>query len=133
MSYLLKAILGATAISLSLGAVQLASGHDLTSGLQAFSGAPEHELSRAAKADRAGPARPSAAPERTISFRLDSLSDTSILVRIPLAQDARNTTPTIPPSLLLKSGEGKPMVACEPVVSVLTNVAKQLQPGRCVT
>lgn len=130
MSYLLKAILGAAAVSLSFGAVQLASGHDLTSGLRAFSGAPKHDVTRAAKADRAGPARPSAAPERTISLRLDSLSDTSILVRIPLAQDARSTTP---PSLLLKSGEGKSMVACEPVVSVLTNVAKQLQPGRCVT
>lgn len=133
MSYLLKAILGAAAVSLSFGAVQLASGHDLTSGLRAFSGAPKHDVTRAAKADRAGPARPSAAPERTISLRLDSLSDTSILVRIPLAQDARSTTPPTPPSLLLKSGEGKSMVACEPVVSVLTNVAKQLQPGRCVT
>jgi hypothetical protein len=24
-------------------------------------------------------------------------------------------------------------VACEPVVSVLTEIARQLQPGRCVT
>jgi hypothetical protein len=30
-----------------------------------------------------------------------------------------------------KPGDRK--VACEPVVSVLTEVAKQLQPGRCVT
>jgi hypothetical protein len=28
---------------------------------------------------------------------------------------------------------GKTAVACEPVVSVLTEVAKLLQPGRCVT
>jgi len=25
------------------------------------------------------------------------------------------------------------MVACEPVVSLLTEIARQLQPGRCVT
>jgi hypothetical protein len=28
---------------------------------------------------------------------------------------------------------GRTAVACEPVVSVLTEVAKLLQPGRCVT
>ena len=28
---------------------------------------------------------------------------------------------------------GRRMVACEPVVSVLTEIAKTLQPGRCVT
>jgi hypothetical protein len=32
-----------------------------------------------------------------------------------------------------KSFDRKLTVACEPVVSVLTEVAKQLQPGRCVT
>jgi hypothetical protein len=34
---------------------------------------------------------------------------------------------------MLKSGDRKNAVACEPVVSVLTEVAKLLQPGRCVT
>jgi hypothetical protein len=33
----------------------------------------------------------------------------------------------------LKSGNGKMTVACEPAVSVLTEIAKQLAPGRCVT
>jgi len=32
-----------------------------------------------------------------------------------------------------KPGDRKMTVACEPVVSVLTEVAKLLQPGRCVT
>jgi hypothetical protein len=36
--------------------------------------------------------------------------------------------------LLLKSGDRrKPPVGCEPMFSVLTEAAKQLQPGRCVT
>jgi hypothetical protein len=34
---------------------------------------------------------------------------------------------------MMKSGGQKTAVACEPVVSVLTEVAKLLQPGRCVT
>jgi hypothetical protein len=71
----------------------------------------------------------SAAQTQTISLRLDSLSDTSVLVRVPVAGEARNSSSA--PSLI-KSG-GKVAVACEPVVSVLTEVAKQLQPGRCVT
>jgi hypothetical protein len=34
---------------------------------------------------------------------------------------------------MTKSSDRKMTVACEPVVSVLTEVAKLLQPGRCVT
>jgi hypothetical protein len=34
---------------------------------------------------------------------------------------------------LTRSGDRKMMVACEPVVSVLTEVVRLLQPGRCVT
>ena len=38
------------------------------------------------------------------------------------------------PSLLMKPGETKAMMdACEPSVSVLTEVAKHLQPGRCLS
>jgi hypothetical protein len=32
-----------------------------------------------------------------------------------------------------KQGRNKPTIACEPMVSSLTEVAKLLQPGRCVT
>src|SRR5437879_278937 len=84
--------------------------------------------------------RDSAAPTQTISLRLDALSDTSVLVRLPAAkpagQEARNGPPAPPaPSApaVTKSGDRKMTVACEPVVSVLTEVAKLLQPGRCVT
>ena len=37
------------------------------------------------------------------------------------------------PPLIDRSGARKTAVAAEPVVSVLTEVAKLLEPGRCVT
>ena len=62
-------------------------------------------------------------------MRLNDLANTSVLIRIPVARATGNTTP----ASLFKSGERKPTVACEPPVSVLTEVAKRIQPGRCVT
>jgi hypothetical protein len=34
---------------------------------------------------------------------------------------------------VVKTEDQKAKVACEPVVSVLTDIAKRLPPGRCVT
>jgi hypothetical protein len=62
-------------------------------------------------------------------MRLNDLADTSVLLRVPAATEAGNAKPA---SLLLTPGR-KPTIACEPVVSSLTEVAKLLQPGRCVT
>jgi hypothetical protein len=123
-----KGILGAIAVLVSFGAVQLASGRDLLAP-QASASEPGTAVNRAAKADRAAGMAGMAVLTQTISLRLDGLADTSVLVRMPLAHEARsNSAP-----LLKKSGDGKPTVACEPMVSVLTEVFKQLQPGRCVT
>jgi hypothetical protein len=126
---LLKGILGASAVSLTFGAVQFASGRDLGSLSQApFSEATLVSagigIDRTAKGDRTAGISVSAARTQTISLRLDGLSDTSVLVSVPVAHAARDTS-------FGKPGDRK--VACEPVVSVLTEVAKQLQPGRCVT
>ncbi|MFZ2157878.1 MAG: hypothetical protein WAV72_17390 [Bradyrhizobium sp.] len=129
MSQISKGIFGAAGVALVLGAVPLAFGHDLADRWQAVTGAPATSVNRAAKADRAAGVGP-AASARTISLRLDSLADTSVLVRVPVAKDARNT-PAAP--AVTKSGNRKTAVACEPVVSVLTEVAKHLEPGRCVT
>ena len=128
MSDMRTGILGAIAVSATLGAAQLASGHDLTSGLRAFSPAPAAGVNRAGKADRGVSVALSSAPTQTISIHVDRFADTSLLVRIPRPQNAHKTAPA-----LIKSEERKPTLACEPVVSVLTEVAKQLQPGRCVT
>src|ERR1700731_2204430 len=135
MSQLTGGILGAVAISLTLGAVQFASGRALTTVGQTPltthpTAAPDTGINRAAKADRAARVAGPAMPTRTISLRLDGLSETSVLLRLPVAQEARNGSAARP---VPKSFDRKLRVACEPVVSILTEVAKQLQPGRCVT
>ena len=128
MSQFRKAFFGAAAIILTLGAVQFAFGHDLADRWQAVSDKPIHNVNRAAKADRIADLKPAAVPTRTVSRRLNDLADTSVLLRVPFTE-ARN----IKPPALLQSRSRKPTVACEPVVSSLTEVAKLLQPGRCVT
>ena len=90
----------------------------------------EQDVNRAAKADRAGvPA--AAGKTETISLKLDSLAETSVVIRVPVIRNEARSRPK--PPELIKSGERRMTVACEPVVSVLTEVAKRLQPGRCVT
>lgn len=138
MSQMSRGIFGAVAIALTLGAVPLAAGRDvpgslrdrLQDRLQNPLGTPVTGINRAAKADRAAGVVRSDASMRTISLQLNGLSDTSVLVRVPVAQAARSGASA--PSWT-KYGDGKRTVACEPVVSVLTEVAKLLQPGRCVT
>lgn len=130
MSQMAKGIFGAAGIALVLGAVPLASGHDLAGRWQAVAGAPATAVNRAAKADRAPGAAGPVASARTIALRIDRLADTSVLVRVPVAREARNT-PAAP--AVIKPRDRKTAVACEPVVSVLTEVAKLLDPGRCVT
>jgi hypothetical protein len=127
MTQLSRGILGVIAISLAFGAV--AWGRDLVAVPQGAAATSEAGINRAAKTDRAvAMAAPS--QTRTISLRLDALADTSVLVRIPVAKEARNA-PSVP--MITKSGDRKLAVACEPPVSVLSEVAKLLQPGRCVT
>lgn len=111
-----------------LGAVQFASGHDLVSGWQAVAGQPGQIVRHPGKADRLAGPKPFAAPMKTVSWRLNDLADTSVLLRIPSSQ-----VRTIKPPMPLQNRSRKPTLACEPVVSVLTEVAKLLQPGRCVT
>jgi len=129
MSQIHKGIFAALAVALTGGAAQFASGHDLA-GLQAAFVAPETGVNRAAKADRAAVV-PARGQTQTIALRVDGVADTSVLVRVPVAKEARNTPPA--PTAAKKPGDRKVAVACEPVVSVLTEVAKLLQPGRCVT
>ncbi len=137
MSELSKGIFGTIAVSLTLGtlgAVQLAAGRDLAA-IQNPAGNSEAvntsaAINRAAKADRADGAVASAAPTRTISLRQGVLTDTSVLIRLPVTQEARNN---VPAPAVVKPQARKATVACEPPVSVLTEVAKRLEPGRCIT
>ncbi len=129
MSQLHKGIFGGLAIALTLGAVQLAFAHDLIGGRQvSAAAAPEAGINRAAKTDRAS-APASSGQTRTIVLRHDGVADTSVLVRVPVAKPTRNgQTPSV-----TKPSSRRMAVACEPPVSMLTEVAKLLQPGRCVT
>ena len=135
MSQMFAGVLGAVAVSLTFGAVQFASGSDLvTTGTGGRDASQASDgINRLAKSDRAI-ARIAAGQSETISVLLDGVSDTSVLIRLPaqLREEARNRSP-IPGLAKEPVSVRKSTVACEPVVSVLTEVAKQLQPGRCVT
>jgi len=126
-----KGLIGALALTLgALGAAQLAFGQDLADSFQSLTSASNnYGVNRAAKTDRAPRVTTPTAPMQTISVQLREVTETSVAVRIPVTQPD-HTTPT---PLLTTSAPRKPAVACEPVVSVLTEVAKLLQPGRCVT
>jgi hypothetical protein len=130
MSQIFKAILAALAITAAFGAVQFASGHDLTGRRQLAATEPAADINRAAKADRAA-LRAAQSRTETITIRNVGLEDTSVVVRVPLVREEVRNRLAPPPA---KPGVSKKMtVACEPPVSVLTEVAKLLQPGRCVT
>ncbi|HLX15611.1 MAG TPA: hypothetical protein VKS24_10440 [Bradyrhizobium sp.] len=134
MLQLTTGILGAIALSLTLGAAQFASGRDLpdpTSSYALFGPEPAGGIAvnRAAKADRAAGLAGSPARSQTIALRVNGVSDRSLLVRVPVTNEA--ASPSSPAAI--RPGNRKPIVACEAVVSLLTEVAKQLQPGRCVT
>ena len=129
MPQISKAIFGVIAVALRLGAVQLASGRDLSGGLQVDEGTAPTAINRATKTDRATAVAGPAIPMRTIQLRLEGLSDTSVLIRLPVVQ-ARNRSSVLPVTKWL---DRKMAVACEPVASVLTEAARQLEPGRCVT
>ena len=129
MSYTVNGILGVVAVVATFGAVQFASGHDLTVGMRSSDTPLQEEVNRTVKADRAAVVAAMPAQARTISIRLERLPNTSIVVRLPAAREARSTGP----ALFIKSGEHAAAIACEPMVSVLTEVVRQLQPGRCVT
>jgi hypothetical protein len=140
MSQIRKGIFASLAVALTLGAAQLASGHDRMGGKISPAAVPETGVNRAAKSDRAAiPALPGQSD--TIALRFDGLADTSVLVRVPVAKEAakeaskeaRNEMRNSPPPPVTKPAAKKMAVACEPPVSVLTDVAKLLQPGRCVT
>ena len=140
MSQKSKVIFAALAAAATLGAVQIAAGEASTANLadrfQALSD-PQGAagINRVAKTDRE-PKVLGANEGRTVLLKVESLADTSVLVRIPVQKEARNLPPAPTPAPAVKpaSDKAKKMtVACEPVVSVLTEVAKLLQPGKCVT
>lgn len=131
MSHIFSALLGGAAVLVAFGAAQIASGNVLLDAAGATQSPSQADsVNRLTKSDSL-PA-PSATPgaTKTVSVALSGLSNTSVLIRLPaslLRKEAVNA-PSPAPATVRKA-----QVACEPVVSVLTDVAKQLQPGRCIT
>lgn len=127
MSQIVRGVLGAMAIAGTLGAAQLAVGGDLgqiRSNQHTAEAVAVQAVNRAAKADRLE--GHDGQPGQTVAV---DLIGQSVLVRIPrdkIGDAVRARAPAQP------AAQQRRMVACEPVVSVLTEVAKQLQPGRCV-
>jgi hypothetical protein len=119
--------LAGLAATLSLGAVHLESGH------QAASHDATSAVYRAVKSDL-GIVPSSRAGGRTISIRMENLPRMSIVFRIPRSSGQEvNDHMTKRDSHHAPAVRVKRTIACEPVVSTLTDVAKQLPPGRCVT
>jgi hypothetical protein len=133
MSQIFKVFSAFLAGSATFGAVQLASGHDLAGLRQLAATAPTSDVNRTGKADR-GALKAAEGETQTITVRAVGLEDTSVVVRIPVVkEEARNRAPPPAKPEGSKPGPSKTTIACEPPVSVLTEVAKLLQPGRCVT
>ncbi len=133
MSQNSRVVFGVLAVSLTFGAVQFATGQEFAGRFQALAEPAGSGVNRTAKADRAANVPAAAAATRTISLKVDSLAETSVLVRVPVAKEARNLPPAPGTTRPDTRKDRKMAVACEPSVSVLTEVAKLLQPGRCVT
>ena len=143
MSRTSMALMGATALLMTAGAVQLASGHDLRGvvaavATPAVSEAPVTDtVNRAGKADRAAMVNQPHVAMQTYAIQPSSLTDTSVLVRVPVSVPGKEANdviaPRAVPSLTKSPAAVKPTIACEPSVSVLTDVAKELAPGRCLS
>jgi hypothetical protein len=135
MSQKSKLVFAVLAAAATLGAARIAAGEAVSSAtladrFQAVSGqAGAAGINRSAKGDREAKAAP-AGQTRTVLLKVESLADSSVLVRIPLQKDAKGLAPLSKPA---PDKAKKMTIACEPPVSVLTEVAKLLQPGRCVT
>lgn len=88
-------------------------------------------INREGKADRGGIAL-NTVEGRTVIFQHPDLQETTVALRVwESVTSAKNR----PATKDRKEPANKPRqaVACEPVVSALTEVAKQLDAGRCVT
>lgn len=144
MSYMASGTLGAVAAVLALGAVHLeVSANDALGPVQrgdarlmtpVRTGEPiMTSVDRSAKGDRETAVSPIGG--LTLSFTLPGLPDTSVMMRVPAgeAADALRRAPVSTTGSSKGSSAGSRPIACEPVVSVLTDVAKRLQAGRCIT
>jgi hypothetical protein len=134
MSRVASGVLVAALATFAFGAVHLAgaSGNSQRILIKVSDASPSPAVrmvsivNRDTKSDRAGV--PVQDRSTTVSFKSPSLPGTSFIVRVP-----DGTAAVTAPEKDVTRSAPKRMTACEPSVSVLTAIAKQLQPSRCVT
>lgn len=143
MSKVSSLVVGVVSGAAMFGAIQYASGNDL-SGSRLRGTLTERDtaipsssftttVNRSAKGDR-DMAPASLDPGQTLSFRVHGLTDTSVLLRLAgPAPKAQPEKPASTKAIPIDSKPRKATVACEPPISMLTEVARSLQPGRCIT
>ncbi|MDB5619976.1 hypothetical protein [Tardiphaga sp.] len=140
MSHITSGILGGAAAAVLLGAIQFAFGGDLRVTVPAnvteASQVNSEAVNRSAKSDRAEVVTVQDG-SRTLSFSVQGLSGTSLLLRVaptPVKVEKISVRSEVAVAQrAFKATPQKSAVACEPPVSVLTEVARLLEPGRCVT
>ena len=140
MSYISTGALGLIAASLAFGGVQFGMASDggvvrAVPGNAMLQQNVSHDVAfavnRGAKADR-DPIASAQVDTVTLSFQVPGLKDGSVAMRLPTAEAIR-LRPPANNAKATSTMRRKATLACEPVVSVLTDVAKQLEPGRCIT
>ena len=134
MSHMASGILGTFAATLALGAVHLevAAGNDLLGPAQrgdASLSSTTLDVNRVAKGDRQMAGRPTEGV--TISFRVPGAADSSVVLRVPTGEASAEKR--VPASASNTETRRRQQIACELTVSQMVAVAKQLQPGRCLT
>ena len=142
MARFISGMLGVATATLVLSAVHLevASGNDLDTFRMRYGSATllapgsAQQINRESKGDRDVVSAPSKEVLRTVSIQVDQLAHTSVLIRVPVERLGESASPSSQrPVKLDPKASPRRIVACEPVVSALTEVAKLLDSGRCVT
>jgi len=89
-------------------------------------------VARLGKSDRAEVTK-TGIESQTFAIQVDGMTNSSVLVRVVTQKPVRRATDRSGPTPPSRGNAGTPRMACEPVVSMLTEVARSLAPGRCVT
>jgi hypothetical protein len=129
-------IVSLLAVSFAFGGTQLGSGSlpravdDNMRGQRQFgiddTESKATDVNRSKKADRDNIIRRDL-KTMTLAFQLHGLQNSSVAMRLPIETFRIRSGPSG------KIGEKpKLVIACEPVVSVLADVARRLEPGRCI-
>ena len=133
MSHMASGILGTVAAALTLGAVHLevAAGNDLLGPIlsgDASLSSTGPNVNRSVKGDRQTAVTSNDGV--TISYMVPGKSDLSVAMRVPVSEAGLNRRA---PATAKNDAFKRQKIACESTVSQMSPVAKQLEPGRCVT